>query len=96
MTRKYRPYFTLNELRVLESEVSTHTLKRYISRFIRDIDEGFLDAAITTKDSMEVKLGIIPKENDKTKYEIEQNRRYLADEMSPEEEKSYELSQGVK
>lgn len=95
MARKYRPYFTLSELRVLESEVSTHSLKRYLTRFIRDIDEGFLDAAITVSDPIEVKLGMRTAPSDKTKYEIEQQRRYINDEMSPEEERTYELKQGV-
>lgn len=94
MARKYRPYFTLAELRVLESEVSTHSLKRYLYRFIRDIDEGFIDAAITVVDPIEVQLGM-RKGDDKTAYEKEQNRRYLADEMSPVEEQEYLLKQGV-
>lgn len=95
MAKKYRPYFTLSELRILSATCKNVPLKRYLDKFIRDVDDGYISTSLEVTDTLEVRLGISPKE-DKTVFEVEQNRRYLADEMSPEEEKSYELSQGVK
>ena len=94
MVKKYRPYLTIPELEQLIRDCSSISLKKYLAKFLRDIDTGYISPQITVNDSIEQKLGISPKERD-SDYEIEQQRRYLADEMSSEEEKSYELSQGV-
>jgi hypothetical protein len=58
--KKYRPYFTLPELKALRDSVPTiPTLYSYLDKFIRDIEDGFRSANHTLKPSMAEKLGAI-------------------------------------
>lgn len=93
--KKYRPYLTLEQLQHLCINCTDYQTKRYLDKYIRDIDEGFRVANAIVADPITVQLGMSEKEK-KTAYEAEQERRYVSDEMSAEEEKQYELSQGVK
>jgi len=97
MTKKYRPYLSLPELRhvvsVLTQHEPTSALCRYFSRYLLDVESGYRSANHTGVDSVEVKLGFATRE--KTKHESEQQYRYDNDLMSPTEEYEYEVSQGL-
>lgn len=98
MTRKYRPYFTLPELRhvvsVMIASEPTSSLCRYLSRYLFDIENGYRTANHTGLPSLEDKLGFSNSAS-KTKLESEQQYRYDNDLMSSTEEYEYEKSQGV-
>jgi hypothetical protein len=103
--KKYRPYFTLDELKFIHSTLFTqsqiHPITRYLEKYISDIDRGFLSPqlVLSPKQSMEEKLELFdpPKKSAKTKTEFEvlQEARYLNNEMSPEEEDQYEEDNGI-
>lgn len=96
--KKYRPYFSLPELKHLHSlclaDNQLSSITRYLSRYVSEIDSGFRTPAIDLNPSLEDRLGFTESaiQGDKTTYDREQERRYLADEMSPEEEQIYESS----
>lgn len=92
--KKYRPYFTLEELKHVHQSVSDFMLKRYIGRFIEDIDQGYRSANIVVGDSQAVKVGFA-KADQETSFEKEQERRFLNNEMTEQEEKEYQLSIGI-
>lgn len=98
MARKYRPYFTLAELKTLanlsHSHSQTSALTRYLNKYVSDIESGFRSESITVQPDISTSLGFTPPIEDKTAWEKEQERRYLNNEMSPEEEKDYEKEQG--
>ena len=98
MTRKYRPYFTLPELRhlvvVLTQTEPTSSLCRYLSRYLLDVESGYRTANHTGSPSLEDKLGFSDSPT-RTKHESEQQYRYDNDLMSPQEEYEYEVSQGI-
>ena len=98
MTRKYRPYFTLPELRhlvgVMTAAEPTSSLCRYLTRYLLDIEQGYRTANHTGLPSLESKLGFSDSPT-KTKHESEQQYRYDNDLMSPTEEYEYERSQGL-
>lgn len=58
-TKKYRPYFTLAELKEIESALSVKAspLLTYISKYIRDIEDGFRSPNHSLKPTMSEKLG---------------------------------------
>jgi hypothetical protein len=98
MTKKYRPYLSLPELRHLVSVLTQHEptsgLCRYLSRYLLDVESGYRSANHTGSPSLEEKLGFaasVPR----TKHESEQQYRYDNDLMSPQEEYEYEVSQGL-
>lgn len=99
--KKYRPYFTLPELKHLhqlshvDNQLSLMT--RYLGRYILEIDSGYRTPNHTTEPSMEDKLGFSVNISGagKNAYEKEQEKRYLADEMNSEEEMLYLSSMGV-
>ena len=97
MTKKYRPYLSLPELRHLVSVLTQHEptsgLCRYLSRYLLDVESGYRSANHTGPDSVEVKLGFASRE--KTKHESEAQYRYDNDLMSKQEEYEYEISQGL-
>ena len=97
MTKKYRPYFTLPELRhlvaVLVSTEPTSGLCRYLQRYLLDVESGYRTANHIGSGTLESKLGF--SEEPKTKHESEQQYRYDNDLMSPQEEYEYEVSQGL-
>ena len=99
MTRKYRPYFTLPELRhlvsVLVQAEPTSGLCRYLSRYLLDVESGYRSPNHTGSPSLEDKLGFSSSNNARTKHESEQQYRYDNDLMSPQEEYEYEVSQGI-
>jgi len=97
MTKKYRPYFTLSELRhlvsVLTATEPTSSMCRYLSKYLYDIENGYRAPNHSGIPSLETKLGF--SKEDKTKFESEQQYRYENDLMSPTEEYEYEKSQGL-
>lgn len=98
-TRKYRPYLTLSELKHLAGLSRAHApsaeLTRYLDRYILDIDSGYRKENHVSKPTVAEKLGF-GESSELTSFEAEQLRRYENDEMSPEEESAYELSQGLR
>src|SRR6476646_4088031 len=95
--KKYRPYFTLAELKYLaelsfkHSQVSTIT--KYLQKQVCLIDAGFKASNYeATGRGVADKLSDAladpeEKEANVTTYSKTQQERYLANEMSPEEEK---------
>jgi hypothetical protein len=98
MTKKYRPYLSLPELRHLVSVLTQHEptsqLCRYFARYLLDVESGFRSPNHTLQPSLEDKLGfgsgVV-----RTKHESEQQYRYDNDLMSKQEEYEYEVSQGL-
>lgn len=97
MTKKYRPYFTLPELRHLVSVLLQHeptaSLSRYLSRYLLDIESGYRAANHVGSGSVAEKLGF--ESEPRTRHESEAQYRYDNDLMSPQEEYEYEVSQGL-
>ena len=97
MSKKYRPYFTLDELRhlvgVLVQCEPTSAMTRYLSRYLLDIESGYRAANHVGLPTLSAKLGF--DESSKTKHESEQQYRYDNDLMSSTEEYEYEVSQGI-
>ena len=97
MTKKYRPYFTLPELRhlvaVLVSTEPTSSMCRYLRRSLHDIESGFRQANHIGSGTVAEKLGF--SEEPRTRHESEAQYRYDNDLMSPQEEYEYEVSQGL-
>ena len=97
--RKYRPYFTLAELKHLasleRSSSPSSQLTRYLDRYILDIDSGYRKENHVSKPTVADKLGF-SEPPERTSFEAEQLRRYENDEMFPDEESAYELSQGLR
>lgn len=97
MSKKYRPYLSLPELRHLVSVLTQHEptsgLCRYMSRYLLDVESGYRVANHTGAPSLEEKLGFAS--GAKTKHESEQQYRYDNDLMSTQEEYEYEVSQGL-
>ena len=97
MTKKYRPYFTLPELRhlvaVLVSTEPTSSMCRYLQRYLLDVESGFRQANHIGSPSLESSLGF--ESEPRSKFESEQQYRYDNDLMSPTEEYEYEVSQGL-
>ena len=95
--KKYRPYFTLSELKTLRDFSHAHSptsqLTLYLDRYILDIDSGYRKPNNVSEDPMAVKLGFEPKEP-ATAYDRIIRSRYLNGLMSPEEEKDYETKHG--
>jgi hypothetical protein len=67
-TKKYRPYFTLEELQVLLESAQSGTpaevakrigIIRYLSKYISDIEAGFRAANYTKEPTIEEKLGFV-------------------------------------
>ena len=97
MTKKYRPYLSLPELRHLVSVLTqvepTSGLCRYLTRYLLDVESGYRSPNHIGAPSLEQKLGF--QGEAKTKHESEQQYRYENDLMSPQEEYEYERSQGL-
>jgi hypothetical protein len=104
--KKFRPYFTLAELKHLHSlsfkDSQISHLTRYLESYINQIDNGFISSQLTVKGkkSIEDKLELnsSSRESSKeslTKFERYQSERYLNNEMSPTEEAEYEKSMGI-
>lgn len=97
MSKKYRPYFTLPELRHLVSVLVQHeptsSMCRYLQRYLLDVESGFRQANHVGLPSVEQSLGF--EKEAKTKHESEQQYRYDNDLMSSQEEYEYEKSQGI-
>lgn len=102
-TKKYKTMFSLDEMKQLAKDCSVPALKRYLLKRITSIDYGMIQAEIEISDTPRTALGL----NDESEEEISsititkrnaeiQYKRYMSDEMSPEEEKEYERTQGVK
>jgi hypothetical protein len=97
MSKKYRPYFTLPELRhlvlVLVQVEPTSSMCRYLQRYLLDVESGFRQPNHTGAPSLEQSLGF--EKESRTKHESEQQYRYDNDLMSQQEEYEYEVSQGI-
>ena len=97
-TKKYRPYFSLAELKVLHSlSFSSHQsspLTKYLGSYILQIEEGYKASSYTLKPSVSESLGFSSSSED-SKHDAEQQRRYLDGEMSPQEESDYEKANGI-
>ena len=97
MTKKYRPYFTLPELRhlvaVLVSTEPTSSMCRYLQRYLLDVESGYRTANHIGSGTVAEKLGF--SEEPRTRHESEAQYRYDNDLMSPQEEYEYEVSQGL-
>ena len=97
MSKKYRPYFTLPELRHLVSVLVQHeptsSMCRYLQRYLLDVESGFRQANHVGLPSVEQSLGFTAEP--RTRHESEQQYRYDNDLMSPTEEYEYEVSQGI-
>ena len=100
-TRKYRPYLSLPELKYLASLSHAHSpvspLTRYLNRYVLDVESGYRKENHVQKPSMSEGLGFESRRSrgEQTKWEREQESRYLSDLMSPDEEKEYEQAQGL-
>ena len=98
-TKKYRPYFTLVDLKHLHHLSHSHSqvspLTRYLARYIQEIDSGFLSPALSLKPTLEQKLELSLSPDSKTVFQKEQEARYLNNEMSPSEERDYEKINGL-
>ena len=96
--KKYRPYFTLPELRHLVSVLiqtePTSSLTRYLSRYLLDIESGYRAPNHIGSGTLTEKLGFGDPEP-RTRHESEAQYRYDNDLMSPQEEYEYEVSQGL-
>lgn len=62
-TKKYRPYFTLPELKTISSALKNTQspslpLVRYIDKYISDIEAGLRQESFTLAPSIEQKLGL--------------------------------------
>jgi hypothetical protein len=64
---KYRPYFTVHDLNVLQHANSIvngpeHPLSRYLNKYIRDIEDAFIKPSHTTnpRPTLEEKLFPLP------------------------------------
>lgn len=72
---KYRPYFTLADLKLLQSSVHATisaekmALNRYLNKYIRDIEESYILPAHTTN----------PRKTLEEKLELSLNSQELAD-----------------
>lgn len=99
--KKYRPYFSLPELKHLHSlslaDNQLSSITRYLGKYILDVDSGYRVASINIAPSLEDKLGFTESaaRGDKTIFMKEQERRYLANEMNAMEEQIYESSLGL-
>ncbi len=97
MSKKYRPYFTLPELRHLVSVLVQHeptsSMCRYLQRYLLDVESGFRSPNHIGAPSLEASLGF--EKESRTRHESEQQYRYDNDLMSPTEEYEYEVSQGL-
>lgn len=94
--KKYRPYFTLQELREMQHLIEIHcdsdvtvALHKYLATFIAQVEFGIRQSAHTTKGKMNAveSLGFVSETNDQYRYEN--------DLMTPEEEVKYEKQMGV-
>lgn len=98
MTRKYRPYLTLTELKTLRdlshSQSQSSTLTLYLDKYVSDIDSGFRKPNSISEPTMAESLGFTPPE-EKTRHDAAQMNRYLTGQMSKQEVLDWELSQGV-
>lgn len=96
--KKYRPYFTLDELKVIHGTLheknQVATLTRYVGRYIEDIEDGYRKESILTSASIEQKLGLVDPPT-KPRNDKEQQRRYENNEMSPEEERDWMIKNGL-
>jgi len=69
-TKKYRPYFTLSELRFLATlcrdskHQSAKPVEIYLSKYISDIESGFRSANHVTKPTLEDKLELTSSPSD--------------------------------
>ena len=92
-TQKYRPYLTLNELVILTDAISGiekyQALHRYLTKYVRDIKDGFRRANHTLAPTIEEKLELVSAE----RCEAD---RYAANEMTTEEEINYEIRVGIR
>lgn len=102
--KKFRPYFTLTELKHLHSlslaDNQLSPMTRYLGRYILEIDSGYRSENYTTNPipSIEDKLGfssVTISAAGKTAYEKDQENRFLNNEMTEEEESIYLSSMGV-
>jgi hypothetical protein len=72
--KKYRPYLTLSELRLLQSSLEEtpqkhkghKILSRYLQKYISDIESGYRSSNHTLKPSLEEQLGIRESDPDET------------------------------
>ena len=104
-TKKYRPYFTLAELKTLRgfcaSVAQTERLHKYIDKYILDIEHAHRKPNHTLLPSISEKLGFsssgegesiipsTPEEAAQLQRDHDANR-YANNQMSPQEERDYE------
>ena len=85
-TKKYRPYFTLQELKTLVECVpnsgSHSSLHRYISGYILQISSGMREHNHILEPSMGEKLGLDTGENSVSDSEIQKAESELMAKMS--------------
>lgn len=100
MTTKYRPYFTLSELKHLAGlcrlDSPTSSLSKYLDRYILDIESGYRKENTKIMLSLAARLGFEePNPENIPAIDTEKQKRYDAGLMSPQEMAEYEKSQGV-
>lgn len=97
--KKYRPYFSLPELKELQSLVHSKNrlspLSRYLDKYILEIEAGHRDSSLTLKPTLEQELGFDESAKIQTDFEKQNQSRYEQGLMSPEEELTYLRSIGV-
>ena len=74
--KKYRPYLTLPELKILHQSCPYPLLTIYLHRFIEDIESGVRESNYTPAPTMPQKLGFESLEVD-SKTEKKHTRRYV-------------------
>jgi hypothetical protein len=80
-TKKYRPYFTLAELKTLEFATQTGStfagVNKYLRKYISDIEHSFRKENHTLKPTMEERLGFSPIDEPEIESDLEAVERLL-------------------
>lgn len=85
MTKKYRPYFTLEELSIISSSLKSSTTPKlslisYIDKYISDITHGLRESNHTLKPTIEQRLGLVEL-NSSSKNNLNNNLGYDKEEL---------------
>ena len=78
--KKYRPYLTLSELKILHQSCPSPPLTLYLHRYIQDIESGARESNYTPVPTISQKLGFTPKDVDSKKDAILKRKIVLLNE----------------
>ena len=77
--KKYRPYLTLPELKILHQSCPSPPLTLYLHRYIQDIESGSRESNYTPAPSISQKLGFTPNEVDSKKDALLKRKKFMFD-----------------